>query len=98
MELTTFGLIAWLLGGWMFLYGLPAVFASGWFRREIVATTKERPGLAGLQLFSILLLLFGLWILSVEYRVDTNAGWAVLIPIVGYLSVLKGMLLMWAPK
>lgn len=97
MGFTIFGLIAWLVGGWMFLYGLPMVFASKWFYKELAATTKEKPGLAGLQLHSSIMVLFGLWVLSVEYRLAGSMGWAILIPIIGYLIVLKGALALWAP-
>ncbi len=98
MELTTFGLIAFLFGGWSLMYGIPAIFAPRWFQKEILVTTQEKPGLAGWQLHSTIIAIFGLWILSVEYRLDTALGWGILIPIFGYLTVLKGALGMWAPK
>ena len=98
MELTTFSLIALLFGVWTFLYAMPAIFASKWFSKEIIMTIKEKPGLDGWQLHSTIIALFGVWILSVEYRLDSNLGWGIVIPILGYLTVLKGIAGMWAPK
>lgn len=98
MELTMFGLIAFLFGGWSLLYAIPALFAPAWFTKEVLVTTQEKPGLGGWQLHATIIALFGLWILSVEYRLDTSLGWGILIPIFGYLTVLKGVLGMWAPK
>ena len=98
MELTTFSLIAFLFGGWTLLYGVPALFAPKWFTKEILVTTKEKPGLGGWQLHATIIALFGLWILSVEYRLDTTMGWGIIIPIMGYLTVLKGAIGFWAPK
>jgi len=98
MELTTFSLIALLFGAWTFLYAIPAIFAPRWFEKEIIMTVKEKPGLDGWQLHSTIIALFGVWVLSVEYRLDSSLGWGIVIPILGYLTVFKGILGMWAPK
>lgn len=98
MEFTTFGLIALLFGAWTFLYAIPAIFAPKWFNKEIMMTVKEKPGLGGWQLHSTIIALFGVWILSVEYRLDSSLGWGIVIPILGYFTILKGVVGMWAPK
>lgn len=98
MELTTPALIALLFGAWTFLYAMPAIFASRWFEKEIIMTIKERPGLSGWQLHSTIIALFGVWILSTGYLLDSSMGWGIIIPIMGYALVFKGILGMWAPK
>ena len=98
MELSIYALATFLMGGLMFLFALPMLFASDWFRKELMATAKERPGLHGLQLYSTLAVFYGLWLLSIEYRLGSGMGWYIIIPIVGYLSILKGITFLWAPK
>lgn len=98
MELSTYALATFLLGGLMFLFALPMLFASNWFRKELMATAKEKPGLHGLQLYSTLVVIFGLWLLSIEYRLSSGMGWYIIIPILGYISILKGVVFLWAPK
>ena len=98
MELSIYALATFLMGGLMFLFAMPMLFASNWFKKELIATVKERPGLHGLQLYSTLMVFFGLWLLSIEYRLTGGMGWYILIPILGYLTILKGVLFLWAPK
>lgn len=98
MGLSIYALATFLMGGLMFLFAMPMLFASNWFKKELIATVKERPGLHGLQLYSTLMVFFGLWLLSIEYRLTGGMGWYILIPIFGYLSILKGILFLWAPK
>lgn len=98
MELSAFGLITFLVGGMMFLFGLPMIFANRWFHREILSTIKEKSGLGSLQILSLIMAIFGLWILSVEYRLSSDMGWNIVIPILGYLTLIKGTLILWSPK
>lgn len=98
MELSIYALATFLMGGLMFLFALPMLFASDWFRKELMATAKEKPGLHGLQLYSTLMVFYGLWLLSIEYRLGSGMGWYIIIPIIGYLAILKGITFLWAPK
>jgi hypothetical protein len=97
MELTTFGLIAFLSGGLMLLMAVPMIFASEWFRKELMSTVKEKPGLAGMQLYSMIVFVFGLWVLSVECRLMSGMGWYIVVPILGYIYALKGIFGFLAP-
>lgn len=98
MDLTSFGLVTFLVGGTMFLFGLPMIFATEWFLKELQETAKEKPGLSGFQLFGVPLFVLGLWILSIEYRLGSGMGWSIIIPILGYSAVLKGIFALWAPN
>jgi len=98
MELSIYALATFLTGGLMFLFAFPMLFASDWFKKELMATVKEKPGLHGLQLYSTLMVFFGLWLLSIEYRLSNGMGWYIIIPILGYLTILKGITFLWAPK
>ena len=98
MELSIYALATFLMGGLMFLFAFPMLFASNWFKKELMATVKEKPGLHGLQLYSTLMVVFGLWLLSIEYRLSGGMGWYIIIPIFGYAAILKGVMFLWAPK
>jgi len=98
MGLSIYALATFLIGGLMFLFAMPMLFASNWFKKELIATVKEKPGLHGLQLYSTLMVFLGLWLLSIEYRLSGGMGWYIIIPILGYLTILKGVLFLWAPK
>jgi len=98
MDLSMYALATFLMGGLMFLFALPMLFASKWFKQELMATVKDKPGLHGLQLYSTLVVVFGLWMLSIEYRLTGDMGWYIIIPILGYISILKGITILWAPK
>lgn len=98
MELTTFGLITFLCGGMMFLLALPMIFANKWFHKEMLATLKEKAGLGTLQILGLIMAVFGLWILSVEYVLASGMGWDIVIPILGYVFVIKGALVLWSPN
>lgn len=98
MELSIYALATFLMGGLVFLFALPMLFASNWFKKELMATVKEKPGLHGLQLYSTLMVILGLWLLSIEYRLSGGMGWYIIIPIFGYLTILKGVTFLWAPK
>jgi len=98
MDLSLYGLIAFLMGGVILSFALPMLVAPQMIRREVLnAVTKETPGFGHLA-FVFLTVIFGLWILSIEYRLSTDMGWNIVIPILGYLSVLKGIIALWWPK
>ncbi len=98
MELTTPALVTFLAGGLMFLFGLPMLFSAKWFKKELVATIQEKPGLGGIQLYAVIMVIWGLWIITVENRLASGMGWSIVVPILGYLVILKGATILWVPK
>lgn len=97
MDLSLYGFIAFLTGGVILAFALPMLVAPQMIRREVMNAVKESAGYGHLA-FVFVMVAFGLWILSIEYRLGSSMGWNIIIPIIGYLSVIKGVTALWWPK
>ena len=87
--------VAALIYGSIVLVGSLAVLFDS---KSVDNMVKEVFGsIAVSRLFALLALVAGLWVLSIEYRIDWNdLMWV--MPLLGWIAVIKGALLFWWPK
>ena len=87
----------------MVLYGLailiaimyiPAVLNPKTFRKEMISLCSDRKSL---YVLSGVILLMGFLILSVEYNLKAVSGWNMLVPLIGWATILKSAIFIWCP-
>ncbi|MBI4231991.1 hypothetical protein HY605_02060 [Candidatus Peregrinibacteria bacterium] len=87
-----------LLYGMAFLclmFCLPALVNPKRYRKTLIDMAKDEKIV---RLYGSIILLMGFFFLSVQWRFENVRDWMVIIPVIGWLSIVKGVVYTWFPE
>lgn len=91
--MSLFAIISLIYGSWMILVGIPLLLNSKEFHETIDTLGKSSANLLGFAFFAVTI---GLVVLGIEHRLVAN-NWMWVVPLLGWVSVVKGVLLILFP-
>lgn len=74
---------------------LPGLVNPKRYRKEMIRMAKDE---TTVRIYGMFALVIGFLFLSVQWKFDNGKNWMMIIPIIGWLSILKGIVYNWSPE